>query len=51
MELLMLVGALVVLAVVALGLRRHVLRSAWDRELEQAFGDSDLREVPRHRAL
>lgn len=47
----MLVGALVVLAVVVLGLRRHVQHTAWDRELEQAFGVPGLRETPRHRAL
>lgn len=51
MELVLLAGALVVLVVVALGLRRHVRNSAWDRELEQAFGVAGLREMPRHRAL
>lgn len=47
----MLAGALVVLVVVVLGLRRHVRHSAWDRELEQAFGAAGLREMPRHRVL
>ena len=50
MDLAMLVGALVVLAVAAvLGVHRRVQVAAWNRELDRAFGPA--REVPRHRTL
>jgi hypothetical protein len=42
---------LVVLALVAVLVHRHQQVVAWDRELDQAFGMSTDREIPRHRTL
>jgi hypothetical protein len=30
---------------------RHAATSAWNRELENAFGVADRKEMPRHRVL
>ena len=48
---LLLVLALVLVALAALGARRHQQAVAWDRELDKAFGANHKREMPRHRSL
>ncbi len=50
MELLLLL-AVVVLVVGAVLVHRHMQVTAWDRELDRAFGVTADREIPRHRAL
>ena len=45
---------LLALALVGLGallVHRHHQAVAWDRELDNAFGVTAQREVPRHRSL
>jgi hypothetical protein len=42
---------LVVLALVAVLVRRHQQLAAWQRELDHAFGMAADREVPRPRRL
>jgi hypothetical protein len=51
MEVLLFALTLVVLAVVAVLVHRHLQTVAWDRELDQAFGVTPDREIPRHRTL
>jgi hypothetical protein len=48
---LLLFAALVLLAVGAALARRHYQSTAWDRELDEAFGVGSLRELSRHRTL
>lgn len=50
MELLLLL-AVALLAVSAGLVHRHQQMTAWDRELDKAFGVTADREIPRHRAL
>lgn len=50
MELLLLV-LLALVAAGALAVHHHLQVVAWDRELDQAFGVTAQREIPRHRAL
>lgn len=50
MEVLLLL-ALVLLALGAVAVYRHQQVTAWDRELDRAFGVSADREIPRHRRL
>lgn len=50
MEVLLLV-ALVLIAACTMLVHRHQQSVAWDRELDQAFGVSASREMPRHRTL
>ncbi|HET7305941.1 MAG TPA: hypothetical protein VFJ12_15470 [Segeticoccus sp.] len=40
-----------VAAVALWATRRHVAMSAWDRELESAFGNAERKEIPLHRVL
>jgi len=47
----LLAAALVVVALAATGVHRHLQAVAWDRELDQAFGTSTKRDLPRHRTL
>lgn len=51
MEFIVLLLAFVVVAVCALVVHRHQKAAAWNRELEQAFGSTVQREMPRHRSL
>jgi hypothetical protein len=50
MELLVLL-ALTVAAVASAFVHRHHRLALWQRELEQAFGPPEARELPRHRTL
>jgi hypothetical protein len=43
--------ALALVGLCALLVHRHQQTVAWDRELDQAFGVTAQREVPRHRRL
>jgi hypothetical protein len=47
----LLLGVLVLLALSATLVHRHLQTVAWSRELDQAFGVDGAREIPRHRAL
>lgn len=51
MEFIVLLLALVGVAVCALVVHRHQKAAAWNRELDQAFGATAQREIPRHRSL
>lgn len=48
---LLLVPVLVLLVLGAVLVHRHQQATAWDRELDKAFGVTPDRELPRHRAL
>lgn len=43
--------ALALVGLCALLVHRHQQTVAWDRELDQAFGVTAQRDVPRHRRL
>jgi hypothetical protein len=51
MELLLIAVALVLVGLTVSFVHRHQQAVAWHRELEQAFGTSAQREIPRHRSL
>lgn len=51
MELLLVVTALVLVSVTVTMVRRHRQTVAWNRELDQAFGTTGEREMPRHGRL
>jgi hypothetical protein len=48
MELLLLFTALLLVSLAASTVHRHRQAVAWDRELDQAFGTTAEREIPRH---
>ena len=51
MELLLAVTALVLVSVTVSMVHRRRQATAWNRELDQAFGNTAEREIPRHGRL